>query len=200
MKFLSLVLLASLSAGVVEAQDAPKGAAAPGVEVTKNSWRREVRNPALDEDPLIAHHEQRALERAQKELARENKIRAGLGLEQLPPVNGVKSSRSDGGPYVEYVYEIRVANTGAKTIRALEWGYVLLDPVTGSEAGHTRFLHEAGIRPGKSKSLVGRSPSPPARVINVLQSGRETQGQFSERIVIHRIFYEDRTAWTRPSN
>jgi hypothetical protein len=111
----------------------------------------------------------------------------------------VYKPRAD-GITINYVFEARFTNNGTKTIRTLEWGYVLLDPGTGSEAGHKRFVHQAGIRPGKSKMLVGRSHSPPTRTIDVSQSGKEIKGQFTEHVVIHRIVYEDGTAWERPSN
>jgi hypothetical protein len=202
MRFLSLLLLVSLSAGVAAAQDAPAGQPeAPGVSVSKSGWRREVRNPMLDEDPMMANQDERDKQRVQRQAERENRIRAREGLERNPPPNVVNPTRTrDGGRYVEYVYEIKITNTGTKTIRALEWGYVLLDPGTGSEAGHNRFVHEAGLRPGKSKGLIARSPSPPARVIDVSRSDKETRGQFSEHVVIHRIIYEDGTTWERGIN
>lgn len=201
MKFLSLVLLSTLSAGVVAAQDAAGQVAAPGVEVTKSGWRREVRNPLLDEDPMVINQEQRDKERIQRQADRQNRVRAREGLDRTPPPKLVNPTRMpDSGRYVEYVYEIKITNTGAKKIRDLEWGYVLLDPATGSEAGHNRFLQEAGIGPGKSRALTARSPSPPARVVDVLKSDKETRGQFSEQIVIHRIVYEDGTIWERPVN
>jgi hypothetical protein len=195
------MLLATLSAGVAAAQGTAGGAAAPGVEVTKNGWRREVRNPVLDEDPMQINQEQRDLQRVQRQAERQNRIRAREGLDRNPPPKIVNPSRgvNDGSRYVEYVYEIRITNTGPKKIRALEWGYVLLDPGTGSEAGHNRFLQEAALDPGKSKGLVARSPSPPTRVIDVTKSGKETRGQFSEHVVIHRIIYQDGTTWERPA-
>jgi hypothetical protein len=202
MKVLSLLLLAFLSAGVAAAQDASGVLTPPGVEVTKSGWRREVRNPALDEDPMQVNQEQRDIQRVQRQAERQNRIRSREGLDRNPPPKIVNPSRgiNDGSRYVEYVYEIKITNTGPKKIRALEWSYVLLDPGTGSEAGVNRFLNEAGISPGKSKGLVGRSPSPPARVVDVSKSDRETRGQFSEYVVIHRIIYEDGTTWQHPGN
>ena len=200
MQFLSLLLLTTLAAGAA-AQGGPGLTPAPGVEVTKSSWRREVRNPALDEDPMQANDDHRDQVLVQKQAEKQDKIRAREGVERNPPVRVINPMRgaSDGRRHVVYVYEVKVANTGAKKIRALEWGYVLFDPATGSEAGHTRFLNEAGIEPGKSKGLVGRSPSPPARVVDVSKSDKEMRGQFTEHVVIHRIVYQDGTTWERPS-
>lgn len=202
MKFLCLMLLTLLSAGGAAAQDGTGDIGAPGVEVSRSGWRREVRNPALDEDPMQVNQEQRDLQRVQRQAERQNRTRAREGLDRNPPPKIVNPTRgvNDGGRYVEYVYEIKITNTGPKKIRALEWSYVLLDPGTGTEAGINRFLNEAVINPGKTKGLVGRTPSPPTRVVDVSKSDKETRGQFSEHVVIHRVVYEDGSTWEHPGN
>ena len=74
MQVLDAMLLVVLAAGAAMAQDAAGIPKAPGVEVISNSWRREVRNPALLEDPLVAN-QNRNPDRAQKEVDQENNSR-----------------------------------------------------------------------------------------------------------------------------
>lgn len=160
-----------------------------------------MRNPALDEDPLRPSKEQAALDRARKETMRQNEIRAQLGQERLPMPSGVPAPQiNSSGVSVAYVYEVNLSNTGDKAIKSLVWDYVLFDREARLEVGRHRFLHESGIRPGKSKKLAGHSTSPPAFVVDVKKSGKQSRGQFEESVVIQRIVYADGSAWERPSN
>ena len=206
MKSLGLLLTAFLLlAGSAAAQTAtPAQAAAPethGVSVVKAHWQKRFYNPALDEDPLRAANDSRQLERERKETQRSNAVLNKLGRERLPlptqPANG-----SGGIPPNEprnlYIYEVKLLNTGAKKIRSLVWVYVLLDPQTQQEVGNHAFESKVGLSTGKSKSLIGISTTPPASVVHVLKSDKETsRGQYAERVEIHRVVYEDGTVWER---
>jgi hypothetical protein len=202
MKPLKLLLLVILSAGSVAAvQTSTNSTDAPGVAVVKSSWRRVVRNPALDEDPTYANREQMALERARRETMRTNEVRQDLGLERLPmPSRPGVSKLPSGAPSAEYVYEVKLTNTGQKTIRTLVWNFVVIEPQSGREVGQHKFTTLAGLRPGKSKSLSARSSSPPAGVVDASSVGKQARDQYSERIVIERIEYDDNTVWERASN
>ena len=202
MKTLYLVLVVLLLAVAAAAQVPSSPPDAPGVAVIKTSWRRQVHNPALDEDPFHASREQAELERARKATIKENDVRADLGQERLPLPSRAGAPRAEsGGPTIRYVYEAKISNTGDKAIRKLVWEYALLDPATGRDVGQHRFTSEVSIRPGKSKTLVGHSASPAARVVDASKAGKETQrGQYTERVVIHRIEYDDGSAWERASN
>jgi len=195
---LSVILLAGSSAAV---QTSTSPTDAPGVTVSKSSWRRVVRNPALDEDPFQASREQVALERARKETMRTNDVRQDLGLERLPmPSRAGVARLPSGAPSPEYIYEVKISNTGAKTIRSLVWNFIVLEPQTGREVGQHRFTSLVGLRAGKSKSLTARSAAPPAGVVDASSAGKQVREQYSERVVIERIEYEDNTVWERTSN
>ncbi|MDT4953062.1 MAG: hypothetical protein QOJ02_1200 [Acidobacteriota bacterium] len=196
MKALNLALLMLLLVSGAAAQEPSKLSDAPGTMLVKNSWRRQVRNPALDEDPLTVNEDEAELERARKETTRRNVSRVKGNQEPLPlPNNAPRREMSP--PFVEYIYEATISNTGEKTIRKLIWEYVLFDPKTEVQVGQHRFTNEVNIRPGKSANLVGRTKFPPAGVVDAKKAGNSSPGQYSEQIVIYRIEYKDGPAWER---
>ena len=203
MKVFGLFLLLLLSAAPAGAQTSPEAAGAAeahGVSVVKASWRKQFFNPALDDDPLRATENAARLQRDRMEVMRENNERAKTGRERLPP----PTQSSDGpvgiissDPRVTYLYEVKVVNTGKKKIRSVVWEYVLTDPATRREVGHHSFETRTGIGAGKNQTLSGRSELPPASVVDVKKSDRETRGQYAERVDIRRVVYEDGTDWER---
>lgn len=220
-KALNLLLLMLISAVAASAQaQVPAAGAgdAPGLSVTQYKWRQEVRNPALDEDPLSVNDEHQQLLRAQRETRRANVVRERSGQAPIPPPtrtgaqpinveDGEQTAlrrvarRADdpGGLTVNYFYEVNVSNTGEKAIRALVWEYVLFDTDTKLEVGRRRFVNEASIKPGKSKKLVGQSSFPPANTVDASKAGKQTRNQFAESVVIVRVEYADGSAWERPA-
>ena len=201
MKSLYVMFLLLLVAGSAAAQSSSSTPDAPDVLVVENSWRKLERNPKLEEDPLAVSQQQVNLERAQREVIRENAARARADLPQRPmPTRGAMPVKNmPVGPWVEYVYEVKVSNTGTKTIRKLYWEYVFSTPGSQPKAGRRQFISKSRILPGKSKKLTERSPFPPLGVIDATQTGDNPQGQASERVLIQRIEYADGSVWTRDS-
>jgi hypothetical protein len=201
MKALYLLLLLLLLAGVASAQAVSNPSDAPGVVVIEKSWRMIVRNPALEEDPLRVNQEEMELQRAQREVQRENTNRASRGQEPLPLPRRNPSSRGPTGPiFMEYVYEAKFRNTGERKIRKLVWEYVFLEPGTEHEIGRRKIESKVSISPGKTGNVVERSPSPPAGTINVSQAGKKMREQYTEQVVIERIEYADGSVWQRSAN
>lgn len=203
MKALSATLLITLLASAAAAQ-APEAAAdaGAGVSVVQKSWKREVRNPAMEDDPFRANDDHRDWVIAQKQTQRQNKIRARQGgTDILPPVTQTSSGiKSVGGDIVLYVYRVKFNNGGAKAIQALEWEYVFLDPATQAEAGRHSYSHKVKLRPGKTTELFGVSDSPPTRVVDASKPDKPEPGRYAERVRVTRIEYEDGTFWRRPTN
>ena len=206
MKVLGLMFASILLAGSAAAQTAtPVQTAAPethGVSVVKARWHKRFHNPALDEDPLRAANEARQLERERRETQRINLILAQQGRNQLPmPTQTIPTQPSDILPNERrdyYLYEVKLSNTGTKKIRSLVWSYVLFDEATQREVGNHAFESKVGLGVGKSKSLLGFSTEPPARIVDVSKSNKETtRGQYTERVEIHRVVYADGTVWER---
>jgi hypothetical protein len=228
MKVLHLLLPGLLLASAASAQTSsnPPAADAPDVTVAQFRWHQEVFVPALYEDPMRINQDQRDLEREQKATARENVDRAKMGQTQIPlptkkiaanmPVGSTPMgvplgdepagnrnlpARSDpGASSVHYVYEAKIKNTGVKTIRTIVWQYILFDPETEIEVGRHHFTGRVSVRVGKTANLVGRSKTPPTRVVEVTKSGKELRGKYSERVMIDRVEYGDGSFWQRPLN
>ena len=207
--FLLLLLLAAPAAAQT-ATWAAEGGETHGVSVIKTSWRKYFYNPALDEDPLRGAREASQLERERKETLRTNAIRQQQGRERLPVPSRTLEERVYGkqvsGPsenFNYYAYEVKVLNTGKKKIKSLEWDYVVFDPATQREVGRHSFETKADIVLGKGKTLVGWSEMPPASVVDARKpeagkrSDKESHAQFTERVDIRRVVYEDGAVWER---
>lgn len=197
---LSIVVLCGSVCG---AQTVSSGQSAPGVKVGESNWRRtSKRNPALDDDPLRHLEAQDRSERIRSEAAEQNRIRAALGKDQspLPGRNaGTDSQPSDLRYAFDYLYRVKITNTGAKNIRWVTWEYVFVDPSTGREVGRRRFRSDVKIKPGKSTRLFGYSILPPSDTIDATKAGKKPEDQYSEQIVITRIVYDDNSTWERPN-
>ncbi len=203
MRTLGLMLLLLVPAAAA-AQDAPaaKGAS-HGVSVVKSRWQKRIYNPALDEDPLAAARDSTRLEQQRRETQRVNTVRSQLGRPPLPmPTQTVESldRLAFNETTTVYLYEIKVVNTGAKKIRSLLWEYVLFDEGTQREVGRHLFESRVGIDVGKSKGLTAWSTQPPATAVDVSKSDKESRGQFSERVDVQRVEYDDGTVWERDHN
>lgn len=200
MKALNLMLLMLLLAGAAAAQESSDTPDAPGVAVLKISWRREVRNPALDVDPMQINRDQAELARTQQEIRNQNVVREKANQTLIPPTTNVPQRVLAQGPTVSYIYEAEITNTGTKPIRGLVWNYILLDSENGSEVGHHQFTSEVSIRPGQSMHLTGRSKSYPSSIVSAAaRSSNSSPNQKFERVVIDRIKYKDGSTWERPS-
>jgi hypothetical protein len=170
--------------------------APPDLVVLQKKWQTYVRNPALDEDPFSANDDFADAQRQQKINEIQNKIR-GKGGEQIEPTPPrIKKTKDTPPPGVvtTYVYRARVKNTGAKTIRAIDWGYNFLDPETQQELGRHFYTTKVKLRPGQDNELVGRSDKPQTSTINVKNAGKE----LGEQVVIYRVEYDDGSVWQPP--
>ena len=205
MKCLSLFLFAIMAAVGASAQ-APANSTpatttpAPGLTVTDISWRKEAYVPALYDDPLTRNQEHADLEREQRRTIRENVVRAQSGQLPLPiPATPKKMTRS-GLSTVYYRYDAKVKSTATKTIREIVWEYLLYEPETEVQIGRHQYSNKVNLRPGKNVTVTGLSDTPPNGVVSVEKSGQELRSKYLERVVIHRIEYDDGTFWQRPLN
>lgn len=197
MKILLLASLLFLLPAVALAQ-VPDTAAAPDVVVVENDWRKMVRNPALDDDPLRAGRETIEFEQAKREAARINQVLRDLGRDPIPPPTKSSSGIRAGNPSVSYVYEAKIRNTGTKTLKTVVWRYAFWDAEKKEEVGRTSCTSKVNLRPGKTAGLVGTSRTAPIRVVDVSKSGKELKGIYAEQVVITRLEYSDGTFWQRP--
>lgn len=200
MKTPKIMLLLFLMAGGALAQSAPVPTNPAGLLIVEKSWRKVIRNPALDSDPFEANDAHEEFRREQRELNIRNSIRAREGDSRgrdLPRPKLATAAELE-SPSVRYIYRIKVKNAGEKAIVGFVWEYNFLDPQSFEEVGRHSFTHRAKIRPGKDFELIGQSASPPARVVAVSKVG--IAPSHTEKIVIQRIDYADGSSWTRPQN
>jgi hypothetical protein len=95
----------------------------------------------------------------------------------------------------EFVYMVRIRNSGPKIIKAILWDYVFVDSQTGIELARHTFFSETELSPGKVKTLVATSTRPPTRVISVRMLIDNDSGTYGEQIAIKRIIYADGSVW-----
>ena len=170
------------------------------VTVVEKKWRMDLRNPALDKDPVEAMNERDRAERERKATERTNQILAERGM-PAPTTQVPDSVRETGsrGIRVTYIYELKLTNTSTKAIRTLTWEYVFFEPGTEVEVGRRRFVSKVKIGTGKTTNLVERSGLPPVSSVNARQAGKKPREQYSEQIVIQSVEYDDGSLWQRPS-
>ncbi len=96
---------------------------------------------------------------------------------------------------LEFVYMVRIRNSGPKIIKAILWDYVFVDPQTGIELARHTFFSESELSPGKIKTLLAASTRPPTRVISVRMLIDNDSGAYGEQVAIKRIIYADGSEW-----
>lgn len=97
----------------------------------------------------------------------------------------------------QFVYQVKVRNTGEKQIAALDWEYIFINPETKKIVGHHSFHALVRIQPRQSKTLSEISVSPPTDVINVQMLAKNPEYQFIEQIVVNSIIFLDGSVWIR---
>lgn len=199
----SLLFLFLLGAAAAAAQTSPATASAttmpaapPDIVVLQKKWQSHVRNPALDADPFDGNDNFETARQEQRVNEIRNTIRArGNEAREPPPVTNNKIGNPDSKQIVTYVYRAKVKNTGAKTVRVIDWGYTFLDPETRQEIGRHLYTTKVKLRPGQDSELIGRSHNPQTSTVNVKNAGKEP----GEQIVIYRVQYDDGSVWQPPS-
>ena len=166
------------------------------VVVLQDKWRFEVRNPALEKDPLSASKEHQRDEAAQKATDRQNENRTRQGETLLPPP--VRQSSPDTGDNrlsVAYIYEFKFKNTGTKKITSLTFEYLFFEPGTSQQVGRLRFEKLVTMKPGSTKNLVVRTASSPTGTLDANKANKKSREQYSTQVLIRSIEYADGSIW-----
>jgi hypothetical protein len=111
-----------------------------------------------------------------------------------------KPEKGSRGISAKYVYEIKVRNTGTKSISSLEWEYVFYESGTEVELGRRRFLSKVSIGPGKTKNVIMRSALPPTGTIDANRANKKSKDQYLEQVVIESVEYADGSVWRLGAN
>jgi len=136
------------------------------------------------------------------------------GADQTPCADGSPSPRVDcnhrqygypaataarAHPQPEFAYKLNLRNDGPKTIQVIDWEYIFIDRETQTEVARHQFRSEDRVRPGKRKTLVKFSTSPPTKVISVRTLSRPEADRFIEKVAIKRVTYKDGSIWENQS-
>ena len=193
--FLLLLLAAASAPAQTPPTTTPTVTAPPDLVLVQKKWQTFTRNPALDADPFDANDDFEAGRQLQRANEIRNTIRArGSESREPPPVRASKIEHPDSHQIVKYIYRARLRNTGAKTVRVIDWGYTFLAPETQEELGRHPFTTRVKLRPGQESELVGRDDKPQTSTIDVKNAGKT----LVEQIVIYRIEYDDGSVWQLP--
>ena len=197
MKLIYSTLLLLLFALCASAQGP---SAQPGVTVIQKKWRIDVRNPALEKDPLRSIKGREQEVRAQNEVARQNENRIREGLPALPPPIRVPAPETGArGLWVTYIYEVNFHNSGEKPIRTLTWDWVFFEPGIEQELGRLQFVRNVSISPGRSRKVVVHSATSPTGTLDARKATKNLRDQYSDQIVIKSVGYADGSGWRAPN-
>ena len=185
----------------VSAQTLPGSTAEPKVTVVQMKWRMDVRNPALDKDPIRTMREREGQEQLRKDAERTNDMLSERGMPASTSTVPAPTRDTEArGLRISYVYEVKITNTGEKEIRRLAWDYVFLEQATETEVGRRRFVNKVSIGPGKTKNVVFRSASSPTGTVDAKNAGKKPRDQYAEKVVIQGVEYADGSVWQAVSN
>jgi hypothetical protein len=109
-----------------------------------------------------------------------------------------KDSKNTERPRDGYRYEVEIRNTGAKTIKLIEWDYIFLDPEMLKEVARHQFTSDDTVKPGKSKKISVFYLHPPVKTVSVKMLSKKNMAKFKEQVVLMRIQYSDGSVWQRP--
>lgn len=201
MKVLCSMLLLFLFALCASAQALPNASARPRVTVLQKNWRIEVRNPALERDPLKPNKDRAQEAKEQNSVAAQNERRNEMGCPNVAPaVRQPAPETGAGGLSVTYIYEVKFSNTGEQAIRELVWEYLFFEPGTEREVGRLRFVRKVSISPGRTRNVVVRTSSSPTGTLDATKAGKKPREQYSERVVIQSVGYADGSVWQAARN
>lgn len=200
MRILSSTILLFSFAVCVTAQTPSNKTTPPDLTVLEKKWGIDVRNPALEKDPVQAMQDRDLQERQRIAQQRTDQILSDRGMPAQTSTVPTSRETTRTGITVLYVYEVKLRNTGAQGIRKVTWEYVFFEPGTETELGRRRFISKVNLSPGGTTNVVVRAAVSPTGTVDARKAGKKPKDMYSEQIVIQRIEYADGTSWRPASN
>ncbi|HKC65278.1 MAG TPA: hypothetical protein VKB86_16675, partial [Pyrinomonadaceae bacterium] len=111
------------------------------------------------------------------------------------PQNSPNAGPYLGRPRFGYIYSLKIKNNGQKTIKAVAWEHIFIDPGNHQELGRVllRTLHK--VSPTKSVTLEGEANRPPTRVVSVEGLQKDSRSPFDEHVEVKCVMYSDGSFW-----
>lgn len=181
MKNIFFLFLLFLSASSVPAQQP----VAPELIILKKKWSLTVPTSGSGSDYLKTLRAQAEAERDSADLKNEFPLASSR----------LTTTRFTVTPLKDYRYEIKVKNTGTKTIERISWEYVFKDLKTNEQTGIVYLVSKTAIKPGKTQQIIERSTLRPAKNLTINRVGKQIKPEFKEEIRINYIEYTDGSAW-----
>ncbi len=206
----SIVAIAGLCAvaslvTVSPAQNPTETPAPPDVQVLKYSWSKErigwERDPFAG--PVENYDEMRVRMRNERRIQEAKKSGSSMEVDKITREAkaddaNIERIRDKAPARYVFMYKVSVKNTGSKTIKAVDWDYIFLEPETEHEIERRQFTSDEKIPPGKTKELSVLYNRPPTMTISVYALGKDEHLSIKGRAVIVRIEYADGSVWPRP--
>ena len=197
-RFAMCAMSAIVCSTIALAQRTQDSGSAPGVEILKLHWQKQIRLPN-NYDPAIIPTRGVFVDPASKTPA----SLPGSGIDNTRPPNRNPNSSADSDTFfpatprrlpVQYIYSMKIKNTGSKRIDGVAWTYAFLDRETKAVLGRHEFLSYRKIAPGATGKLENPLRSPPVRVVKATEN-QSSQKQLTERATIQCILFADETTW-----
>ena len=118
---------------------------------------------------------------------------------EAPDENPRNSEGDEAVKRYEFVYQVRIRNSGQKAIKGIVWDYVFTEPNSENELARHTFSNDIKLLPGKTKSVTATSVKPPTRVISVRMLFSGDDGSYGEHVEVKRILYADGSVWQMDS-
>ena len=201
-----LIITFLLVCGAARAQS-ETAKAKSGVEILKLKWEKQVRLPRNFDPSVIPTNgifntmESRTTVPGSTQAPYGNDARrdAAARSAAMGPVDYFPNAPSR--MPVSYLYSLTVRNVGIKTIQAVAWDYVFINPTSQAVVGNHHFLSYGIARPAQSVTLKGSQRSRPLSVLSVTTNAGSNKKSAKplERAVIQCVLYEDETTWHNPA-
>jgi hypothetical protein len=201
MKYVFLLMFLALLLTQTSAQTL---SASSPVQVLEKKWNHDSTSSSggmLDTDPFQPNNETNQLMKDRKQTIQDNVIRKQRGLPEEPLPTTAKNTVETNPTTITteisrvYNYQIKVRNTGSKTIRIIAWEYIFLDPTSKQEVGKHTFTSKTRLKKDETEKLTAKFPAPPVRVVNAKNAGKDSSESYIEQINIKSVQYDDGSVW-----
>ena len=100
---------------------------------------------------------------------------------------------------VFYVYSLTIRNNETKTIQAVAWDYLFINPTSQAVLGAHHVLSYNHVKVSQSATLKGSERARPTRVVSAENAEAKQTSKPLQRAVIQCVLYEDGTSWQNPA-
>ena len=177
-----------------------------GIEILKLKWERQARLPrnfdpsVIPDNGVFSNMQARTLPPGSTQAPYSDEARrdAAARSAALAPVDYFPNTPAR--MPVSYVYSITIRNVGSKTIEAVAWDYLFLDPKTRAILGKHQLFTYAKSSSGKTVTLNARQRARPATVVTAenAERAKDKKSRMLEQGVIECVLYADGSTWKNP--